>query len=227
MKSGLKKGLSIATASLVGLTGLVGVMHMPFARSLLMKVGGCPITQATPEQLEQAQNASAAVRVAQANGEAPTKPALGFVLDKTTPDDVHAWTDRKGLTCSDVVGGAVITCLNVPAATIGQTGPDFTELQFTFHPNPRTLRVVSTFRSHLTRQDTLALMHTRDAELSRELGKPTDIHGQPDLQSQASAAYLLTYNFKDYLADEQATELPSGFALAEHYMSQAADERKN
>ena len=98
MKSGLKKALAITSASLVGMTGLIGVLHMPFGKSLLMRLGGCPIVRMSPEQLEQAQNAGMANATVNATAVAPVRPALGFVLEKTTPDDVHAWIASKGIT---------------------------------------------------------------------------------------------------------------------------------
>ncbi len=228
MKNGLKKGIAITTASLVGVTALVGVMHMPFARSFLMKVGGCPIVQATPEQLEQAQNAAATTRAASATEVAPMKPALGFVLEKTTADEVHAWIASKGLTCSDDVGGSIISCLNLPASAVGEQGPDIAQLQFAFHIKPQTLRLVSTFRQNMSRSDALAVMQARGAELTRELGAPNKVYGQPTLHAEPkSAAYAVTYNFKDYLANTQAAELGSGFTIAEHYISQGTAEQTN
>jgi hypothetical protein len=219
MKRGLKKGLAIASASVVGLTGLIGVLHMPFGRSLLMKLGGCPIVRISPEQLEQVQNAAVTRGTADATGNAPARPALGFVLEKTTIDEVHAWIDSKGLKCNDDLGDTLIMCPNVPAATVGQQGPDLSSLEFGFRASTKVLRVVSTFRNKMSREQTLALMHDRDGELTRQLGAPKEL-GHPDLQAPASNAYLVTYNFKDYEAKEQAAEISSGFTLAEHYISQ-------
>ena len=221
MKRGLKKGLAITTGSLVALTGLVGVLHMPFARSVLMKVGGCPIQRLTPEQLEQVQNAAVARLTDLAAADAPARPALGFSLEKTTPDEVHAWIASKGLTCKDDMGGTLIVCPGLPAAAVGQQGPDLASLEFGFRTSPKVLRVVSTFRNHMSREQTLQLMHDRDDDLTRQLGAPKVV-GQPDLQSESSAVYAVSYNFKDYLAREQASELGSGFTLAEHYISQVA-----
>ena len=219
MKRGLKKGLAIASASLVGMTGLIGALHMPFGRSLLMKIGGCPIERITPAQLEQVQNAAVNNATADATDNAPARPALGFVLEKTTIEEVHAWIDRKGLTCKNDLGDTLIMCPGVPAATVDQQGPDLASLEFGFRPGTKVLRLVSTFRNKLSREQTLDLMHARDEELTRQLGKPTE-QGHPDLAAPASNAYLVTYNFKDYLAKEQAAEIGSGFTLAEHYISQ-------
>jgi hypothetical protein len=221
MKRGLKKGLAIASASVVGMTGLVGVLHMPFARSLLMKIGGCPVVRMSPEQLEQVQNAAVKQATADATGVAPVRPALGFTLEKTTVDEVHAWIDRKGIKCDDDMGDTIIVCPNVPAAIVGQTGPDLAALEFGFRPSTKTLRVVSTFRNKMSREQTLDLMHARDEELTRQLGKPVE-RGHADLHAPASNAYLVTFNFKDYEAKEQAAEIATGFTFAEHYISQVA-----
>src|SRR5262245_30553645 len=123
---------------LLGLTALVGVLHMPFARPVLALIGyGCPI-KASPGDVEVARRLSAkAIRGTTAS---PSRPALGFALDRSTRADVDVWVESFKLDCDDQQEGAVLRCKNVPASAFGENGALINDVAFAFEP--RTLKLV-------------------------------------------------------------------------------------
>src|SRR5690242_9186696 len=91
----------------VGVAG-VGLLHTPGARSLLQRIGGCPVGRATPAQVEAAQRR--AWRTLQGSEHAPARPALGFALGEATLPQIRAWAAARGLTCEVLRGGALLRC---------------------------------------------------------------------------------------------------------------------
>ena len=84
----VRRGGLTGAAVIAFLIAAVGVLHTPVGRPLLAKLGvGCPITKATPEQIDHARTIPAAAYLGKAR--APARPALGFTFEGTTLADVE------------------------------------------------------------------------------------------------------------------------------------------
>lgn len=215
--------VSIYVASgLAALTLVIGLLHLPFGRPLLARLGiGCPV-QATPEDTERARLESA--RATQGTEASPAQPALGFVLDKMTSEDVLAWADRHHVDCSEQRAGTLLNCKDVPQSALGdRTGGSLDELQLVFSPTSKRLVNIATAQYGLAAGDAASQMTRVIAGLEQQLGKPTREVGQRSGRYLDSAPYktaLVRYRFSDYQADVTATNVPGkGTLLREHYMS--------
>ena len=223
--AGRWKRAAIVTFGVVAASvALIGVMHMPFARSLLMRAGGCPVVgaaQATPEVMEPARHAAMAAE--RGHDPAPTRPCLSFILDQTTRDGVHQWEDRFHVDCEDTNPG-LIKCKDVPARALAESDADgpVAELALGFDVQKRLVNV-SAFRTHLT--DDRAKSATADimSKLAN-LGAPQKSTGAFDqahfAQDGAAGLATMSYRYSDYFADVTAMRFEaSGLTLLEHYMS--------
>jgi hypothetical protein len=203
--------LVTAAAALAVATLGVGLLHMPWARPLLARLGGCPASRATPQQVETAQRR--AWRTLRGTGSAPDRPALGFALERTTLLDVKAWAQARGLACEVVRGGSLLRCEGVPASAlrVGAAGV-YDDVAFGFRVRDQRLVNVTALRTGLAAEDAAAQLRDVAACLERALGAPA--------QKAAGAAAFVVYRYADYLADVTAMQLPSrGHAVREHYMS--------
>lgn len=202
------------------LTGLMGVLHMPFARPALAWIGfGCPIPQASPEEIEAARMSSA--RAARGTTLAAERPALGFQLDKMSKTEVDAWIAQHDLKCSELQKGMVLKCENVPAAALGLSGGNVDDLAFKFEPKQLKLVTVTSLRNQLDASTAANTMNTITAELREKLGEGRNV-GTPTAQYLASGPMrtaLTEYRFSNYIANVSATNLGQRVAVREHYMS--------
>jgi hypothetical protein len=210
-------GLGLATLA-------IGALHLPFARPLLMRVGGCPLAGAkmTPAEMDVARHI--AVTGGRGAGEAPARPALVFTLDATTLVDVHSWAARAHVACDDVRPG-LVKCAHVPPGAVGRAnveGP-IDELTLAFGARGR-LENVTTFRTDLRPGAAARAAEDVVSSLTADLGPPAKSAGDfaLDRLAQSGAASLATraYRYRDYVAEVTAIHLPSsGLSLREHYMS--------
>ena len=81
---------------LVGAAG-VGGLHTSWGRPVLMRLSGCPVSRVSAAEVNELRRTG--LRVLLGTAFAPARPALGFTLDRTTPDDVRAWAARARVTC--------------------------------------------------------------------------------------------------------------------------------
>lgn len=223
MRSKSRRAAALA-AAVIGMAGLVGLAHAPFARSLLRTVGGCPMAGArmTPDVAERARRMALATdRVALS---APARPALGFALDTSTRDDVRAWARRERVECEDARPG-LMKCARVApdALGLGSTHATIDELALEFDPRERLVNV-STFRTHLTPTTASSEARSIVARLSERLGTAELRAGdfaESSLRAPAEASIsTVRYRFGDYIADVTAMNAPaSGPSIREHYMS--------
>jgi hypothetical protein len=221
----VKRIVKIVAASLGAATVAVGVMHAPFARPLLMRLGGCPMAgRMTPVESENARHMGIASN--RGTDEAPARPALGFTLDATTLDDVRAWAKREHVDCDEPRPGFV-KCTDVPPSAFGTAAPmqlgNVEELALGFDTRARLVNV-TTLRTHL--DPTTGAREARDitAALEEKLGAPSQTAGSLDaahLGGPAAASIgTVAYRFSDYYVDVTTMNLPSsGPSLREHYMS--------
>jgi hypothetical protein len=213
-----------AAGVLAFVTAGIGVLHMPFARSLLLRVGGCPMAGArmTPKEMEHARH----IALTDERGPvaAPARPTVGFALDTTSLAEVHAWADHAKVRCEDKHPGLVI-CTEVQPASVGLPGTEGVIDELALGFNERNLLVnETTTRAHLTPQGAERAAHSIVEALSAKLGPAAKSVGGFDAARLsgpgASSISTVTYHYADYVADVTAMNSPhSGLLLREHYMS--------
>ncbi|HTA19274.1 MAG TPA: hypothetical protein VK989_08275 [Polyangia bacterium] len=218
----------IAAGSLVGLTGLVGVLHMPFAAPLLRQImpgGICPIMRGTPEQIDRAHAVAATAIRASASTPAPVRPALGFTLDKSTRADLDAWAKRNDVSCKSIAGNETLRrCTDIPASAVGE--PEalgaLEEATFEFKSSGQLVNV-QTMRRHLSGAQAALAAGTLEQAAVAGLGAPSTSAGTPTaahLSSGQLATFVATHVFTDYRATISATNLaPTGVMVREEYLS--------
>lgn len=208
-------------AALVATAG-IGVMHMPFARSLLMSAGGCPMAgRANAESDKRARDM--ALETERGTESAPARPALGFALDSTTADEVHAWEKRQDLDCDSPHDGLVV-CHGVPASALGEASDDkVTDLALQFSPAGKLVNM-TTWRDRLTPETASKTALQIVSSLEAKLGPPETKAGDfGAVRLGAPPAYSVStvaYRYSDYVAEVTAMNGPSGGpSIREHYMS--------
>ena len=221
MKRALLKRVSIYVGSgWVALTLVGGFLHTKAGRPLLARLGGgCPM-KASPADVEAARRSSA--RAQRGTETAASRPALGFALDRMTLSDVKAWADKQHVSCEDVRAG-LLRCTDVPTAALAATGPSINRLDLGFSLGGDSLVNISAWRSGLTGSVAAAQMDAVVASMHDEVGDPTSEAGNRSANYLAAGPMhtaVVSYRFKDYIADVSATNIPGrGLTLREHYMS--------
>jgi hypothetical protein len=219
-----KRRLGIATGTLVAVTAVIGALHAPFARSLLMRLGGCPMAGAskmTPVEMEHARHIAAESRGTES---APARPALRFVLDSSTLADVRSWESATHADCEDPHPGLVI-CKNVAPEALGLDPSEGTidQLALGFDTRSRLVNQ-STLREHLSPEKASRTARAIVATLQSRLGPADRRSGNFDAgalaRPGAAGISTVTFRFSDYMADVSTTNLgTTGPLLREHYMS--------
>jgi hypothetical protein len=210
------------------LTGVVGVLHMPFAASLLRKISPaslCPITRGSPAQIDRAHAIGGAAIRAAATKSAPTRPALGFELDKTTRADLDAWAARHGLSCENIGGNANLRrCSDVPASAVGE--PEsmgaLEEVSFELRSSGELVDV-ETLRRRLTPQQAAEIAGELERTAASAVGKPTQIGGEATVAHLGHgflSSYVAEHTYSDYRATVSATNMgKTGVMVREQYLS--------
>ena len=222
-------GLGTGGALLV-LTAAIGLLHTPWARPLLARIGGCPVTRVSAAQAD-ALRMKGLARTLVGSRPAPLRPALGFALDRTTAADVTGWAAAAGLTCRPKrIGLLTLHCAGVPRAALPirdrPAGAAATEvpatiedLAFTFGPGGRLVSV-DAFTRGVPAVEARAAYAASSADLGAALGAPTDEAGGPAPESLVLfAGARRRYRFSDYAAILSLSRLPSGLAVREQYLS--------
>lgn len=207
MRRAKKTVLGVAGATVVAI-GAMGALHMPFARPLLMRLGGCPASGISPVAIDAARRPS--IEAARGPTVAPARPALGFALDEATLADVHAWADRVGATCEDKREATLIRCKD-----------GATEVTFGLSAATKKVVAVTTLRSQLTGLEGANRMKQLGSELHAKLGTPTTTAGDPNaLATDGYHTATFSYAYSDYLASVTASKLPErGVVVREEYYS--------
>jgi hypothetical protein len=224
MRTETKRRLRSTAGAVAVVLVAIGVAHAPFARPLLMRLGGCPMAGArmTPRESEAARQL--ALATTRGKAPAPLRPALGFTLDSTTSADVHAWAKRSGVDCDDARAG-LIRCSHVAAAALALPAgePAVGELALEFDGGDRLVNLTAV-RNHLTASDAAATARAVVSGLASQLG-PARVGGG-DFGAERMAAEgafsisTVAYRYEDYVADVTAMNAPSGGpSVREHYMS--------
>jgi hypothetical protein len=224
MRSKARHPAAVAAGAVIAATALIGLAHAPFARSLLMSLGGCPMAGArmTPAVAERARRMGLSVDPAAVP--APARPALGFALDSTTLADVRAWADRAHVAC-DAPRPGLLKCTDVEPQVLGLPAVDgrVDELTLEFDPRDRLVNT-TTYRTHLTPATASSQARAIVAALAEKLG-PADKHagdfaGVSLAGPPAESISTVRYRYGDYVADVTAMNaLSTGPSIREHYMS--------
>jgi hypothetical protein len=213
-----KKVAFTLTASLASAVGLIGVLHMPFARGLLRAAGGCPVGHSSVAEREPARQAA----LARERGQdlAPARPALGFALDQMSREEVRAWAERSHVDCENVKDN-LLRCADVPASAVGLDANDGAISVLTFGFGPKgVLRDVSTMRMNTASAPARAAV----SRLEAAVGAPQVATGSFDdtnlARLGAESLSQVRYRYRDYFADVIAMRLQAdGLVVREHFMS--------
>ena len=195
--------------------GAGALLHTPWGRPLLARLGACPAMRATPQEVEAAQRR--AWRTLRGTRVAPARPALGFTLERTALSEVEAWARERGLSCDVRRAGALLRCGSVPASALvaGASGT-YDDVAFGFRLSDRRLVNLTTLRTGLAADDASARLRDVARGLEALLGTPAEKAGA----GTGAGPAFVAYRFADYLADVTAMRLPGrGHALREHYMA--------
>jgi hypothetical protein len=216
-----------AAAGALALTGLVGLLHMPFAAPLMRLVfpGVCPVMRGTPEQIDRAHAMGAAAIRDAARAPAPARPALGFHLDQTRKSDLDAWAKAHGISCGSIAGNQNLQrCTGVAATAVGQAsdmGP-MEEITFEFQASGQLVNV-QTLRRQLAPERAARIAAALEHDVAATLGAPQTVGGAPTvahLSRSLLASYVAVHAFTDYRATVSATNLaPTGIMVREEYLS--------
>jgi hypothetical protein len=198
-----------------------GFLHTRAGHPLLAAMFGndCPFWSLD----EPTDGVRAASMYAQPKDEAaPARPALGFRLDVTTRDDVHAWAQFRKVTCRDD-SPAQIQCEDVDPGAVGIPDVEFIEeLTFSFRPDGR-LASVATLRGRLTTDDGTRMAEDLGGRLYDQLGRARPRGARLGVGAITQASLTQTrvaVRYRDYAAEITAVNLPtSGVAVRERYSS--------
>ena len=213
----LAKGAAVTVATL---TALVGLMHAPFARSFLMKVGGCPVGNEDAHAIEHAR--SVAVKINRGDTVAPNREAFGFALGNATLEDIEIWRKKYDISCENKRKDSWVQCTQVSAAATG-AGHVTDELNFSFHPDTKTLTSVTAYRFKLPGDEAMRHVAGVRSGLEQRFGVPTKAAGSAEsLADHDGATATLNYRFRDLAIDVTGTRIPGrGVAVTESYQSVA------
>ena len=201
-----------------GSTAVIGAMHMPIFRAVLMRVGACPVARVTPAQVEQARNK--ALQKRRGADPAPARPAFGFVLERTSFDEVRVWARAHGIACESSRNDSLLKCDAVPASALAWPGgATLDEVAFGFRLADHHLVNLTTLSSGLDPQSARARFTRRADALTNELGAPAAKSATAGAWD-ARAPLFVSYRFNNYIAEVTAMALPErGVVLREHYVS--------
>jgi hypothetical protein len=226
MKKLAKVGCAIAV-----MIGAIGVLHMPIARPLLMKIGGCPVGKASAADVDLIRKQSVNAMRGTAESVAPSRPALGFALEGTTVTDVQTWASMNQVSCSDQREGMLVVCKDVPARLLnGRSANEvIDEVSFAFRPGDQKLVNVTAMSYGVAPNDAAARVSHITENLDADLGAPTSRDGEMSAERLSKGGYttsMASYRFRDYVAEVSATSFDGstdnktvGVVLREHYVS--------
>jgi len=215
--------IGLAAVLAVG-TGAIALLHAPFAKSALVAMGECPAKRVTAADVETARVDS--VRKTRGKASAKARPALGFVLEDSTPDDIRSWALKNNVECKESREGLGFACVNVPSSALPDREASegvVTSLHMNFRPGDKKLVNLSLTSANLDAQNAVDRMARRAATLQAALGPPTKEAGELSVERFAAgnmATASVRHVYRDYEAKVSATALePSRVMLVEQYLS--------
>jgi hypothetical protein len=203
----------------------IGFLHTPMGRPWLAKAGGCPIGDADPAVTERA--TAGALLAASGTGVAPTRPALGFALDRATFSEVVAWADSHQLECSGKRANTFYKCVHVDAQVLPDAGNatgKLDEVVFSFRSGDGSLYAVSAWSFGLPADAAQGRMRSTQSSLVAAVGEPQQAAGDvTQLGQKAGITATSTHRFSDYVATVTGSTLGNGVALRQQYSSVRAN----
>ncbi len=214
-------------------TAGVGLLHTSWGRPLLMRLGGCPAARVPAAEVDRLRVSG--FHAIQGAIRAPARPALGFLLEETTPDDVRAWAARARVACEARERGLLsLRCRQVPRARLPDATraanpsgapkaeqPVIDELALTFTPSGRLISV-DAFTPRLPAGGAASSFAAATARLQACWGRRPTSSGDSTpaaLVRTPLATARARYRFEDYVAIISASNLSSGVAVREQYLS--------
>ncbi len=221
-RSTVRAGLAVvATVGL--LSAAVGFLHTPAGHPLLMRlagVGGCPVGKASAADVDAVR--SAVLAKDKGAHPAPSRPALGFDLDRTTVADVRVWRERAGASCTEYRDATLMLCRDVPEARAFPATPArasrgvMTEISFGFSLDGK-LTSVATLYTGRAGDEASRMGEATEADLAVSLGPA---HQRAGSFAERGSVATLSYRFSDYAVDVTASEVSgSRHVLRESFMS--------
>jgi hypothetical protein len=204
----------------LAVVGLIGLAHLPFARSFLAAAGGCPaaFARASPAELEktrgEAMKALRSDRVATGHG------ALRFTLGASTKSEVLDWADASGAACTEEMKGAAVRCKNVGADAVHAPaqGLAFSDVFFRFDPK-HTLVAVDAMHDGAPVGQAIHYFEAASRKLESDFGPPTPTPmPTPESLAEPFTRSAFEYRFRDLAVDLTVTNLgDKGIVVREQY----------
>jgi hypothetical protein len=223
MKRALVRFLAVTASGAALSLGLVGLAHTGLGHALnRVAHGRCPFGYDKPmspaERERQASHFAAAHR---GSSPAMSRPALGFVLDRTTRSEVAAAMVKNGVSCVSAKGLSDLTCNGVPSSALGGAAAPARNLWLTFGAHEQLLSLVAISRDANAQPISAAFLAT-ERTLEHDAGAVGKARGNPAPEALAAGALRQAsaeFRFSDYYAVERAAKLGDGFVLTEEYRS--------
>jgi hypothetical protein len=207
-------GGSLAAA--LSLILLAHVAPLRFALDWAAGFGGCPVSlnAGNAESLETYR----VKQLARLSGEmiAPKRPGLGFSLGDTPRSQVEKVLERRGASCEDKNGGAVLRCSMRSAE-----GDERLDAHLQFDVTAR-LVAVDVWHGVESARDAVKRLVRLEQRLKEEVGVASRLTGALDESSlrQPFARIAREYAFSNYVARLSATHLGQrGIRVREQYQS--------
>lgn len=227
MNAGLKKVLRRGLIGIAATTAVIGAMHAPFARSLLKKVGGCPVGNVSAADVEHVRNEALLKVRGDIATPAPSRTPLGFAVGRATRDEILEWASGHGLRCEAKREGSLVACTDVPASALPDRRTDadgvISNLNFGFRvADGRLVNVTALSTKVLPREATVRARRVLD-RMRLDLGDPSSADGEFTVDRLSRGGYAtstVAYRFHDYLAELTATSFDANaVTLREHYVA--------
>lgn len=200
--------------------GLIGLAHLPFARSLLAAAGGCPaaFARATPAELERTRGE--AVKPLRTDRIAAGHGALRFTLGVSTKSEVMDWATAAGATCSEEMKGAAARCKGVGGEAVHApaAGLAFSDVFFRFDTQG-TLMAVDAMHEGAPADQAIHYFEAASRKLATDFGPPTP-SPMPTAESlgEPYTRAAFEYRFRDLAVDLTATNFgATGVVVREQY----------
>jgi hypothetical protein len=211
----MRRALLRTTVAGLALVAVVGLLHMPAFRPLLMSVAGCPFptsgrTLSAREAEELRVHTFAPVR---ASTRAARMPALGFALGKDTRASVAAWARNRQVACAPDKHGASLRCEHVRARDLGEPSEAVGLLGLGFDARGVLVSVQFALEEP-SRDRALALAREAERTLS-QAGKAVPLRAG-NLEGMLSQRHTLVAA-RDYRGEVMATRMGQGYVVAQSY----------
>ena len=146
---------------------------------------------------------------------AKSRPALSFVLTRSTKADVAAWASARGVTCTEELAKTALRCREIPV-----DGGTIRDLYVRFEPSG-ALVGVDAIRDATSGDAAIALVDAIAKTIARDAGEPSATRGETSgaaLERDTYASRAIEFRFRDYSADVSATNMgEGGLVVREQY----------